>query len=118
VIEEILSSSEGSPIRTPETAAVPQGSPVLESEQASTENSPKQTPIPQPVLKRKAEAQLSPSPKSAAEPSAERAKSKVAPSPKLEKFLKRGVVRRKLVKVSYFQEQGLEVFLDKLKAQG
>jgi len=42
----------------------------------------------------------------------------VAPSPKLEKFLKRGVVRGKLVKESYFQEQGLEVFLDKLKAQG
>jgi len=28
------------------------------------------------------------------------------------------VVRGKLVKVSYFHEQGLEVFLDKLKAQG
>jgi len=42
----------------------------------------------------------------------------VAPSPKLEKFQKRGVVRGKLIKVSYFQEQGLEVFLDKLKAQG
>ena len=28
------------------------------------------------------------------------------------------MVRGKLVKVSYFQEQGLEVFLDKLKAQG
>jgi len=33
-------------------------------------------------------------------------------------FQKRGVVRGKLVKVSYFQEQGLEVFLEKLKAQG
>jgi len=32
-------------------------------------------------------------------------------------FLKRGVVRGKIVKVGYFQEQGLEVFLDKLKAQ-
>ena len=42
----------------------------------------------------------------------------MAPSPKLEKFLKRGVVRGKIVKVGYFQEQGLEVFLDKLKAQG
>ena len=42
----------------------------------------------------------------------------MAPSPKLEKLQKRGVVRGKLVKVSYFQEQGLEVFLDKLKAQG
>ena len=42
----------------------------------------------------------------------------MAPSPKLEKFLKRGVVRGKIVKVGYFQEQGLEVSLDKLTAQG
>jgi len=116
VIEEILSSSEGSPVKNPEPAVVPQESPVLESEQASTENSPKQTPTPQPVLKRKAEAKSSPATKSSTEPSAKRAKSEVAPSPKLEKFQKRGVVRGKLVKVSYFQEQGLEVFLDKLKA--
>jgi len=118
VIEEILSSSEGSPVKNPEPPAVSQESPVLESEQASTENSPKQTPTPQPVLKRKAEAQPSPTTKSSAEPSTKWAKSEVAPSPKLEKFQKRGVVREKLVKVGYFQEQGLEVFLDKLKAQG
>ena len=117
MIEEILSSSEGSPIKTPETPAVPQDSPVLESEQASTETSPKQTPTSRPVLKRKVEAQQSPSPKPAAVPSAKRAKSEVVPSPKLEKFLKRGVVRGKIVKVGYFQEQDLEVFLDKLKAQ-
>ena len=42
----------------------------------------------------------------------------MAPSPKLEKLLKRGVVRGEIVKVGYFQEQGLEVFLDKLKAHG
>ena len=118
MIEEILSSSEGSPVKTPEPAAVAQESPVLESKQASTENNPKQTPTPQPVLKRKAEAQPSPSPKSAVEPSAKRAKSEVVPSPKLEKCMKRGVVRGKLGDLSYFQEQGLEVFLDKLKAQG
>jgi len=47
-----------------------------------------------------------------------RAKSSVTPSPKLEKFLKRGVVRGKIVKSGYFREQGLEVFLDKLKDQG
>ena len=46
------------------------------------------------------------------------AKTSVTPSPKLEKFLKRGVVRGKIVKISYFIEQGLEVFLDKLRAQG
>jgi len=36
----------------------------------------------------------------------------------LEKLLKRGVMRGKIVKVGYFREQGLEVFLDKLRAQG
>jgi len=102
VIEDILCSSEGSPIKIPEPTTVPQGSPVLESKQASTENSPKQTPAPQPVLKRKADAKSSPATKSSAEPSAKRAKSEVAPSLKLEKFQKRGVVRGKLVKVSYF----------------
>jgi len=118
VIEEILSSSEGSPIKGLNPATEPLESPVPVSEQASTENSPKKTPAPQPVLKRKAEAQPSPATKSSVEPSSKRAKSEVAPSPKLEKFQKRGVVGGKLVKVSYFQEQGLQVFLDKLKAQG
>jgi len=47
-----------------------------------------------------------------------KAKTSVAPSPKLEKFLKRGVVRGKIVKVGFFREHGLEVFLDKLRAQG
>jgi len=69
VIEEILSSSEGSPVKTPEPAAVLQESPVMESEQASTENSPKQTPTPQPILKRKVEAKSSPTTKSSVEPS-------------------------------------------------
>jgi len=90
----------------------------LESEQASTETSLKQTPPSRPVLKRKVVAQQSPTPETAKELSSKRAKSAVAPSPKLEKFLKRGVVRDKIVKVDYFREQGLEVFLDKLKAQG
>jgi len=113
-----MSSFEGSPIKTPVPAAVLQESPVMESEQASTENSPKKTPTSRSILKRKAETQPSPATKPFGEPSAKQAKSEVAPSPKLEKFQKRGVVRGKLVKVSYFQEQGLEVFLDKLKAQG
>ena len=33
-------------------------------------------------------------------------------------FLQKTVVRGKMIKVSYFQEQGLGVFLEKLKAQG
>ena len=118
MIEEIPSSSEGSPVPTPDPAGEPLESPVLGSEQASIENSPQKTPAPQPVLKRKAEAQPHFATKSPAEPSAKRPKSEVAPSPKLEKFQKRGMVRGKLVTVSYFQEQGPEVFLDKLKAQG
>ena len=44
VIEEILSSSKGSPIRDSEIPAAPAVSPVLGSEQASTETSPEQTP--------------------------------------------------------------------------
>jgi len=104
MIEEILSSSEGSPIKTPKTPTVPQDSPVLESEQASIETSPKQTLTSRPILKRKAEDQQSPSPKPTEEPYAKGAKSEVAPSPTLEKFLKRGVVRGKIVKVGYFQE--------------
>jgi len=118
VIEEIPSSSEGSPAPTPAPATEPLESHVLGSEQASTENSPHQTPALKPVLKRKAEEQPSPATKSPAKPSGKRVKTAMAPSPKLEKFQKRGVVRGKLVKVSYFQEQGLEVFLDQLKAQG
>jgi len=46
VIEEILSSSERSPVKGPDPAVEPLESPVLESKQASTENSPKKTPAP------------------------------------------------------------------------
>jgi len=35
-----------------------------------------------------------------------------------EHLLQKSVVRGKVVKVSYFQEQGLGVFLQKLEAQG
>jgi len=118
VIEETPSSSEGSPVRDPTPAEEHQESPVRASEQGSTETSPQQTPAPKPVLKRKAAAQPAPATHSPAEPSAKRPKSEVAPSAKLEKFQKRGVVGGKIVKASYFHDQGLEVFLDKLRAQG
>jgi len=86
VIEEIPSSSEGLPVPAPAPVAASLESPVLWSEQASTENSPHQTPTPKPVLKRKAEEQPSPATKSPAKPSEKRVKTTVAPSPKLEKF--------------------------------
>jgi len=56
VIEELLSSLGGSPIKIPKTPAVPHDSPILKSEQASTETNPKQTPTSRPILKRKAKA--------------------------------------------------------------
>ena len=118
VIEEIHSSSEGSPVRDPvpkpeQPAAVP----VQRSEQASTESSPHKSPTSQPAPKRKA-ADLSPATHSPAGPSAKKPKATVTPSSKLEKFQKRGVVRGKFVRVKFFQDQGLELFLDKIKAQG
>jgi len=120
VIEEIESSLEGSPIKEPETPTAPHVSPVLESEQASTETSPlsKQTPTSRPVLKRKAASKQGSAPKPVEEPSSKKAKTSITPSLKLEKFLKRGVVRGKIVRIGYFREQGLEVFLNKLRTQG
>jgi len=118
VIEEIPFSSEGSPVRDPAPEEEhPEAAPVQRSEQASTETSPHKLPSSQPVLKRKA-VDFSPATQSPAGPSAKKPKSTVAPSPKLEKFQKRGVVRGKIVRVKFFQDQGLEVFLAKLKAQG
>ena len=104
VIEEIPSSSEGSPAPTPAPAEEHLVSPVRGSEQASTENSPHQSPAHKPVMRRKVEEQPSPTTKSPAQPSGKWVKTVVAPSPKLDKFQKRGVVRGKLVRVSYFQE--------------
>lgn len=42
----------------------------------------------------------------------------MTPTEKYEHFLQKTVVRGKAVRVSYFQEQGLGVFLEKLEAQG
>ena len=95
----------------------PAAAPVQRSEQASTETSPHKSPSSKPVSKRKA-ADLSPATHSPAGPSAKKPKAAVSPSPKLEKFRKRGVVRGKFVRVQFFQDQGLEVFLNKIKAQG
>jgi len=120
VIEEIEYSPKGSPIKNLETPTQPQASPVPESEQASTETSPlsKQTPTSRPILKRKATFKHIPTTKPSEEPTSERAKTAVPPSLNLEKFLKRDVVRGEVVKIGYFREQGLEVFLDKLRVQG
>ena len=117
VIDLIQSSSEGSPVKVPVSQPdQPAETPVQKSEQASTESSPHKSPSSKPVPKRKA-VDLTPASHST-EPFAKKPNAAITPSPKLEKFQKRGVVRGKVVKVQYFQDQGLEVFLNKLKAQG
>ena len=74
MIEEILSSSKGSPIKDPETPAAPAVSSVHGSEQASTETSPlsKQTPSSRPVLKKKATSKQGPTPTPVEEPSSKK----------------------------------------------
>ena len=99
IIEEIPSSSEGSPIRDHAHEEEHSASPVREHEQGATESSP--APVPRSAPKRKAVAQSFPATQSPAEPSAKRPKPEVTPSAKLEKFQKRGIVRGKIVKASY-----------------
>ena len=108
-------------MKSPETPTKPQASPIPGSEQASTETnlpSSKQTPASRPVPKRKATSKHGLAAKSVEEPKSKRVKTLVPPSPNLEMFLKRSVVRGKIVKIDYFREQGLEVFLEKLRRQG
>ena len=42
----------------------------------------------------------------------------MTPRERYEHFLQKSLVREKVVKVAYFQEQGLGAFLEKLEAQG
>jgi len=42
----------------------------------------------------------------------------LTPSDKLDKFQRRGIVRGKIIRASYFHDQGLEVFLAKVQTQG
>ena len=116
VVEEIPSSSEGSPIRDPDHEEEHPVSPVRGLEQAANESSP--APTPRPAPKRKAVAPSSSATPSSAGPSSKRPKTEVTPSDKLEKFQRRGIVRGKIIRASYFHDQGLEVFLDKLQTQG
>jgi len=121
VIEEIESSPEGSPIKGSETAALKQASPVLGSKQASTESSPLtslRTPFFWTWFQEEGFIQIGLQTKPVEEPKSKRVKTSSLPSANLAKFLKRSVVRGKIVKVAYFKEQGLKVFLDKLRSQG
>ena len=57
-------------------------------------------------------------PNAPVKPKAKKAKTTTSPPPNLEKFLKRSIVRGKVVKIGYFREQGLELFLKNLTDQG
>jgi len=52
------------------------------------------------------------------EPKEKKVRKNMTLAERYEHFLQKSVVRGKMVNVSYFQEQGLGVFLEKLEAQG
>jgi len=52
------------------------------------------------------------------EPKKKKVRKNMTPAEKYEHFLQKTVVQGKMVKVSYFQEQGPGVFLERLEAQG
>jgi len=120
VIEDIDSSTESTPARGSETASTEQGSPLICSSKSSLKRkatarkSTSQTPKSN-LLTSSKKDQPANSPE---EPQAKSIKTASAPPPNLEKFLQRSVVRGKILKIVYFQEQGLEVFLDKLRQHG
>jgi len=107
VIKEIESSLEGSLTQSSETTISKQASLVPGSKQASTETSPPtslRTSASRPGSKRKVSTKQGPAGKPANEPKTKRVKASSLPSPNLDKFLKRSVVRGKIVKVTYFKE--------------
>ena len=115
-IEEIPSSSEGSPIRDLDHEVEHPAPPVRATEQTDSDSSPESTPRPAP--KRKAVAPSGSATPSSAGPFSKRPRTELTLSEKLDKFQRRGIVRGKIVRASYFRDQGLEVFLDKLQSQG
>ena len=52
------------------------------------------------------------------EPRNKKLKKAMTPAETSTHFLQNSVVRGKVIKVDYFKEQGLRLFLDKLQAQG
>jgi len=120
VVEDLDSSAESNPASEPQTPVTEQGPPMISTSKPSlkrkaiarktTHKTPDPTPLSSP--------EHGPSAKSPVKPKVKKAKTTTSPPPNLDKFLKQSVVRGKVVKIGYFQEQGLEVFLDKLTDQG
>jgi len=110
---------------TPEEQGPPE-IPAVSKGAAPAEPSPKPTlsAFKKSIVKRKLSPKhpstQGPTEKYPLEPSAKKAKKTTpsVPSPRLAQLLQRSVVRGKIVKVQYFEGQGLGVFLEKLRAQG
>ena len=125
IVEEISSSTEGFSSSDSEDTTFKQGTPVF-SESSEDQAPPKTTTKPavksspaKPPLKRK--PRTAPLPKATTSVPASKRPKQFTPSPMSDKhaqLLKRNVVRGKVVSVSFFEEQGLGVFLTKLRAQG
>jgi len=91
----------------------------LETLVENVQTTPVQTPSKKAISKRKISPKQVPKQGPAEDEPEDPNSKKAAPTTsKLAKFLHRSVVRGKIVNVTYFQEQGLEVFLDKLRAHG
>ena len=122
-IQEISSSSsEGFSDSDSENNSFEQGRPVFFDivEEPLPQTTPK--PVPKPAktpLKKK--PRTSPPPKATTPVPATKRPKQFTPSPLTDqhaKLLKRNVVRGKVVNVDFFQEQGVGVFLTKLRTQG
>lgn len=136
-LEEIVSSPEEIPENTPQEQGSP---PVPDAADVNLECTPQEqgpSPVPEEATpksstkpavkrtpKRKATSKKVASSDSEEEytptPPTKKAKTSASDvfSPTMAKFLKRHVVRGKFFKVSYFQQQGLEAFIEKVRAQG
>ena len=114
LVEDIDTSPESSPVRTPAAPSeVPK--PAEPKPQSETTKPSFKTPSSSHGTKRK----IPPKQASTQEPTAPSSKRTRTHAPqalslRVAQFAKRTVVRGKVIKELYFQEQGLEVFLDKL----
>jgi len=117
IVKDVDSLAESIPAKGSETASTEQGSPLITPTKPSLQRkltarkSTSQTPTSTPLTSSKQDQPTN----SPEEPKAKRVKTTSAPPPNLRKFLQQSVVRGKILKIAYFQEQGLEVFLDKLR---
>ena len=127
LVKEFVSSPKSSPARDTRKVPAEQGSPQVSpakgngntpAEPSSKQTPPTQkTPSEKAVSKRKFSPKQGPAEGESIELSSKKAKKAAPTTSKLAQLLQRRVARGKIVKVAYFQEQGMKIFLDKLRAQ-